>query len=278
MGKVLDIKALYESSKQKIKDKVSVLGPLTLASVRVGNNYSAEVYFSQQEKMASELGLRYLPVSFPGDAKLDEVLDKIKEFNEDDEIKGIVVNKPFPIKWKEEAVFSAISPSKDIEGLNPYNLGMLMMGKPGFVSPTVRSIIASLDITKTDLRGKDVTIIGSSVLIGKPLSIILANRMATVSVTHIATYEKGRIPFYVSNADILVSAVGKPGLIKGEWIKEGAIVIDVGIGEKDGRLSGDVEFEAACERASFITPVPGGIGKLTTVFLFENLINASDKN
>jgi len=274
MEKGLEVKRVYERLKEQIKDKVSALGQLTLASVRVGHDYSSGVYLLQQEKIALELGIDYLAVTLAPEAPLDKVLQKIEELNKDNSVAGIVLNKPFPAQWKEGAIFSAIDSQKDVEGVNPYNLGMLLIGKPKFISPTVMSVLEFLNIADVDLYGREVTIVGSSVLIGKPLAIILANDFATVSITHIATYEKGRLPFYINNADILISAVGKPCIIRGEWIKEGAVVIDVGVGQKDGKLTGDVEFDKAVQKASFITPVPGGVGKFTTLFLFENLIKA----
>jgi len=274
MEKGLEVKQVYEKLKEQIKREVSALGQLTLASVRIGHDYSSGVYLSQQEKIALELGIDYLAVTLTPEAPLDKVLQKIEELNKDNNVTGIVLNKPFPVEWKEGVIFSAIDSQKDVEGVNPYNLGMLLIGKPKFISPTVMSVLEFLNIADIDLYAREVTIVGSSVLIGKPLAIILANNFATVSITHIATYEKGRLPFYVNNADILISAVGKPYFIRGEWIKEGAVVIDVGVGQKDGKLTGDVEFDEAAQRASFITPVPGGVGKFTTLFLFENLIKA----
>jgi methylenetetrahydrofolate dehydrogenase (NADP+)/methenyltetrahydrofolate cyclohydrolase len=161
--------------------------------------------------------------------------------------------------------------------MNPYNLGLLFIGEPLFISPTVLSALEFIKMTGVKLYGKDVTIVGFSTLIGKPLALILGRRFATVSITHIATSESKHLPFYVKNADIVISAVGVPNLIKGTWLKKGVIAIDVGIGRKNSKIVGDIEFEGAKEKAAFITPVPGGVGKLTSLFLFNNLIDAYQK-
>ncbi|MCF7888356.1 MAG: bifunctional 5,10-methylenetetrahydrofolate dehydrogenase/5,10-methenyltetrahydrofolate cyclohydrolase, partial [Candidatus Omnitrophica bacterium] len=139
---------------------------------------------------------------------------------------------------------------------------------------TVLAVLATIESLDIDLYGKDITVVGFSTLIGKPLVLLLGQKFATVTITHIATYQKQRLPFYIKNADLLISAVGKPHFIKGEWIKKGAIVIDVGVSKKGSKVVGDIEFEQAIKKASFISPVPAGIGKLTSLFLFKNLLKA----
>ncbi|MBU2436200.1 MAG: bifunctional 5,10-methylenetetrahydrofolate dehydrogenase/5,10-methenyltetrahydrofolate cyclohydrolase [Candidatus Omnitrophica bacterium] len=276
MGKVLEAKQIYEELKQTLREKVKLLSPLTIASLRVGKSASCQVYFSKQKKIATDLGINYLPIELEDDATCAECIRKIKDLNKEAAITGIVVNKPFPSHWSEAAVFSAIEVKKDIEGMNPCNLGKLVMGEPLFIPPTVASILEFLKMSEVDLYGKKATVIGFSAIIGKPLSFLLANKFVTVSIAHIATYQKGDLPFYVKNADILISAVGQSQLIKGEWIKEGALVIDAGIAELEGKITGDVEFEQAKKKASFITAVPGGVGKLTSILLFKNLIKAAE--
>jgi len=159
--------------------------------------------------------------------------------------------------------------------MNLNNLGKFFTGQPQFISPTVSSIICMLNQCRVKFYGKKATVVGFSSLIGKPLALWLGNQFATVSITHIATYEAGDLEAYVKEADILISAAGVPDLIKGSWIKEGAIVIDAGTAQKCGKLTGDVEFNEAKKKASAITPVPGGVGKLTTLFLYHNLIIAA---
>jgi methylenetetrahydrofolate dehydrogenase (NADP+)/methenyltetrahydrofolate cyclohydrolase len=275
MAVILEAKKIGMSLKINLKQKIGDLAPLTLASLNVGGDYSTGVYLASQKKVAQELGVDYLSIELPEKISQNEVIDKIRELNKDNKVTGIIVNRPFPSHWKEEIIFDAIDYKKDIEGINAYNLGKLFLGKAIFISPTVLSVLEFLKSTGINLYGKEVVVIGFSAIIGKPLAILLGNMFATVNITHIGTYESGRLPFYVNNADIVISAVGKPHLIKGEWIKEDAVVIDVGTGEKDGKLTGDVEFDAAEEKASFITPVPGGVGKLTPLFLYHNLVIAA---
>ncbi|MBU2251537.1 MAG: bifunctional 5,10-methylenetetrahydrofolate dehydrogenase/5,10-methenyltetrahydrofolate cyclohydrolase, partial [Candidatus Omnitrophica bacterium] len=171
-----------------------------------------------------------------------------------------------------------IAPDKDIEGMNPYNLGRLALGNPLFIPPTVLSVLELIKFTGLALRGKKVTIIGASSIIGKPLALLLADKLATVTIAQIGTYEAGDLESYCRQADVLISAAGVPGLVKGDWIKKGAVVIDVGTAEKSSKISGDVEFEKAKESAAAITPVPGGVGRLTTLFLFDNLLRAERLN
>ncbi len=275
MAELLKAALVYDS----LKDEIKKNSPkhLGLASVRIGEDYASQVYFSQQEKLAKDVGIDYKSVHLPGHVTLKQLAKEVVALNDDKKIKGVVINKPFPREWREEDVFSLIDTAKDIEGMNPYNLGLLFTGRPRFISPTVRSVLKFIEISKVDLRGAEVTLVGASLLIGKPLAIILANLFATVRLTHVATFERAMLEHHVKAADVVVTSVGKPDLIKGAWIKKGAVVVDVGIGHKDGKICGDVEFDAACKHAAFITPVPGGVGRLTTLFLFENLLKAAGK-
>jgi len=277
MGKILDIKQIYDSLKEDLKDRASKMSSVSIASLKISQDYAADVYMSSQEKLAKELGINFILVDFSKDVSADKIIKKINELNTDDGISGIIVNKPFPDGILENTVFSAINPKKDIEGVNPLNLGVLFYKDPTFISPTVLSILLVIKYLDIDLYGKEVAIVGFSSLIGMPLSILLGRKLATLRITHIGTYDKDMLPTHIKNADLVISAVGKPHIIKGEWIKDNSIVIDVGMGKKDGKICGDVEFVAAKDKASFITPVPGGIGALTTLCLFENLIKAAEK-
>jgi len=274
MAEILAIEKFCEELQGRLKKERKSLGALKLASVSVGDNFATQSYLSSQRKVAQELEVEYLAVTLKEDVSWESALSKIQELNGDKEVTGIIINKPFPSSWKENAIFSALSFKKDIEGMSPYNLGRLLQKDPLFISPTALAVLECIKKSKLDLYGKEVTIVGFSSIIGKPLSVILADKFATVSITHIGTYEKGSLPAHIKAADIVISAVGKPHLIKGEWIKKGAVVIDVGVGQLKGKLVGDVEFEAANKKASLITPVPGGVGKLTTLFLFSNLFKA----
>lgn len=270
--KVLDASQVYERIKSQIEEQVKLLSPLTLASLVIGKNYSSDVYRSFQEKTATQLGIEYLRIEMDEDVSLKDVLAKIDSLNKDEKITGIVANKPFPKEFLEDDIFAAISPDKDVEGLNPYNLGKLFTPHAALISPTVLSILEFLKLSQIKLYGKEAVIVGFSTLIGKPLALLLAKEFATVTITHIATYEAGALASHVGRADIVVSAVGISDLIKGEWIKKGAVVIDVGVASRDGKMAGDIEFEEAKKRAAFITPVKGGVGKLTSIFLFYNLV------
>ncbi|UCC95328.1 MAG: bifunctional 5,10-methylenetetrahydrofolate dehydrogenase/5,10-methenyltetrahydrofolate cyclohydrolase [Candidatus Omnitrophota bacterium] len=284
MATILNSQDSYNVLEQELKRKLKFFPPLHLASVAIGEEYSTEVYRSSQLKVAERLGVEYRPVSLKRYISFKGFVAEIKKINDNRNVTGIIVNKPFP--WPEEEVFSLIDEAKDVEGVHPVNLGKLCIssktiadvGKDLFIPPTVRSILHVLSLSDLEnVYGKRVTIVGFSSLVGRPLALLLANAFATVSITHIATSQKGDLPGYVERADILISAVGKPHLIKGDWIKEGAVIIDVGVGKKDGKICGDVELQAAKKRASFISPVPGGVGKLTPLFLFDNLIKAAQR-
>ena len=258
----------------EIKTELTRMPKLCLASVVIGENIAAKSYCSVQEKIAKELGIEFCYHGFEADLPFKEFKNQIRNLNNTKEVTGIILNKPFPSNWSDADVFSLLSEDKDIEGMHPANLGRFFIGQPKFISPTALSVIEIIKESGVKLYGAKVTLVGFSSLIGRPLALWLGNEFATVSITHIATNEKGDIPSYVSSADIVISAVGKSEIIKGEWIKPGAVVIDVGVGHKDNKISGDIEFDKAKERAAFITPVPGGVGKLTTIFLCYNLVLA----
>ena len=274
MAIIFNARKIYDSLLAGIKAKLGDSLKLCLASVAIGQDSSAKSYRLAQKKLAEELAIEYRPLDLRSDISFPEFKSEIEKLNKDKDVTGIILNKPFPPEWNDADVFSLLSESKDIEGMHPANLGRFFLGQPRFISPTVLSVIEMLDESKVVLRGKRVSLIGFSLLIGRPLALWLGNKFATVSITHIATDEAGDLPSYIKSADIVISAVGKPGLINGEWIKKGAVVIDVGTGHKDDKISGDVEFDKAKKRAAFITPVPGGVGKLTTMFLFHNLVSA----
>lgn len=290
MAVVFDAQKEYDSLEKSLKLELKpFLNELCLASVAVGENYSTSLYRGSQQKIAKKLGIEYSPIDLKADISFEDFKSEIEALNDNKTVTGIIINKPFPSGWDEEGVFSLLAENKDVEGVHPANLGKLFIGDKAvasalgenpsaiLISPTVRSILRALNLSDSlgKLYGKKVAIVGFSLLIGKPLALLLANALATVTIAQIGTYEKGDLAECVSGADIVISAVGVPHLIKGDWIKKGAIVIDVGTGKKDGKLTGDVEFDAASKKAAFITPVPGGVGKLTTMFLYYNLIIAA---
>jgi len=270
MAVILQADKLCEGLKKQIKTDLESMGKLCLASLLIAK--SSSEYYQAQKKLAEELGVDFPAI--PPAVSLSDLKSKLEKLNNDPKVTGIILNKPFLQKWKEQEVFSLLSPDKDVEGMHPLNLGRFFSGESKLISPTASSVIELLRETKVELKAKRVVIVGFSSLIGKPLTLFLANEIATVTIVHRAT-KKEDLPFYIAGADILISAAGVPGLIKAEWIKKGAVVIDVGTGQRDGKTVGDVEFDKAKEKAAAITPVPGGVGKLTTMFLFHNLVVAA---
>jgi len=276
MNKKLDIRTirrrLESSLRRGLKNKRR---KLSLTALTVAGDRATASYIASQRKKAEELGIDYRLISFKRQTPLKVVLTKLRSLNRDRKTNGIIITRPFPASWDEFALCAHLDPRKDIEGLNPYNLGRILLGAPAFIPPTVRSVLEILKALKVNLYGKEVTVVGFSNILGKPLSILLADAFSTVTVTHIATYEKRNLPYHIKKAEVLITAVGKPHFIKGPWIKKGAIVIDVGMGKYKGVIAGDVEPHSAQKKASYITPVPKGVGSLTTLFLFDNLMKAA---
>ncbi len=259
-----DLKKEIESLKQKPK----------LVSIQVGENPASAVYIKSQKKNAENLGIEYELKTLGIGVIQDILIEEIESLNQDKGVSGIIVQLPLPKGIDHRLVMSAISPEKDAEGMHPENLGHVLLGDAKLAPCTAQAAMELIQSTGVKLYGKEAVIVGHSEIVGKPLSLLLLNKFVTTSVCHIATGERGVLPEHVKRAEILVVAVGKAGLVKGEWIKEGAIVIDVGINRVGDKLVGDVEFEKAKERAAFITPVPGGVGPLTVTMLMRNVVNA----
>jgi len=276
MSEIVNIRPLIDKLRISLISSGKNLAKKALAAVTVGCDHATCVYISSQQKLARELNVEYQLHELPENISQSRLEAKIHSLNLDPGVKGIIIHKPLPAEIDQFSLFSLISPDKDIEGVTPFNLGRIVLKQPQFIPPTVLSVLAIIDHSRIELYGRDIVLVGFSAHIGKPLSLILADRMATVNITHIATWEKGRLPDYIKQADVVISCVGKPGVISGDWIKPGAAVIDVGISRCNGKVTGDVEFEKAAEKASLITPVPGGVGPLTTWFLFKNFIEAED--
>lgn len=276
-AKILDGKKRAEEIKETIKQEIESLKAAynqapKLTVLQIGEAAVSSIYIKSQKRAAEEVGIEYELVNIDPTQTEDEVISTIKDLNSDHKVTGIIIQLPMPEKLDRGKIYSSISPLKDAEGLHPENLGRLFY-KDYRVGPSTPSAIMELiKLSRVDLYGKEVVIIGHSEIVGKPLSILLLNEFATVSVCHIATSKSGNLTAHVNRAEILIVAVGKPNLIKGQWIKEGAVVIDVGINRVGDKIVGDVEFESAKERASFITPVPGGVGPLTTAMLMRNCL------
>ncbi|MGS0763945.1 bifunctional 5,10-methylenetetrahydrofolate dehydrogenase/5,10-methenyltetrahydrofolate cyclohydrolase [Syntrophomonas curvata] len=245
-----------------------------LMTLEADDDTASKVYRDSQRRIAKRVGINYETIELSPATSQQRLLNYVDRINRDPFINGLIVNLPLPEHINTTAVQWSIARKKDVEGVTPCNLGGLFLGAEGLRPCTAQAILALIKSTGIDLRGKEVVMVGHSEIVGKPTALLLLHEDATVSVCHYATSQRGLLEEHVRNAEVLVVAVGKPGLIKGEWIKEGALVIDAGISTVDDRIVGDVEFESALKRASYITPVPGGVGAVTVAYLMKNTIEA----
>jgi methylenetetrahydrofolate dehydrogenase (NADP+)/methenyltetrahydrofolate cyclohydrolase len=274
--KLLEGKPIAETIKEEIKQKVQALkAKPVLASIMAGDNAGAAAYVKSQTKVAEQLGIQYQMHQLPEAITEKELIDFIGKLNTDPKVNGIIIQMPLPQQIDYKKISWFIQPDKDVEGMHPENIGRILFGKAQIIPCTAAAVMELVNNTRVDLYGKEVVVVGHSEIVGKPLSLLLLDKFATVTVCHIGTSKAGKLEEHVRKAEILIVAVGKAGLIKGEWVKEGAIVIDVGINRVGDKIVGDVEFEEASKRASWITPVPGGVGPLTVTMLMRNLVEAA---
>jgi methylenetetrahydrofolate dehydrogenase (NADP+)/methenyltetrahydrofolate cyclohydrolase len=277
MAEIIDGKAIAAKLREKIKAGTTELTAQGvtpgLAVVLVGEDPASRVYVSMKEKACAACGIFSDEHKLPADTSEEILLELIEKLNADSRIDGILVQLPLPKHIDEGKVLEAISPAKDADGFHPYNVGRLATGNPLFQPCTPYGVMKMLEETGVDLKGKNVVVVGRSNIVGKPVALMCLAAHATVTICHSRTVD---LPAKVAAADVVIAAVGIPEMIKGDWIKEGAVVIDVGVnrvGEK--KLVGDVEYEAACRKAAAITPVPGGVGPMTiTMLLFNTLESA----
>ncbi|MDX1320012.1 MAG: bifunctional methylenetetrahydrofolate dehydrogenase/methenyltetrahydrofolate cyclohydrolase FolD [Oceanospirillum sp.] len=278
-AKIIDGKQIAQNIRDSISEKVQqrvdnnqrVPG---LAVVLVGEDPASEVYVRNKKADCEKAGFKSFSYDMPATTSQDELLKLVDDLNNNPEVDGILVQLPLPAHLDSDLILERIQPNKDVDGFHPYNLGRLAQRLPVLRPCTPKGIITLLESTGVDMHGLKATIVGASNIVGRPMALELLLAGCTVTVTHRFTKNLQK---EVSEADVLVVAVGKPGLVKGEWVKEGAIVIDVGINrQKDGKLVGDVEFEPAAARASWITPVPGGVGPMTRAALLENTLQAAE--
>lgn len=257
---------------ENIKAREGVV--LRMACVMVGKDPSAEFYRRAQEKCALSLGIAFENVMLDAGAAESELLSKIKELSSDESpVHGLIIQLPLPSHMDVARLYPELNPKKDIEGIHPATLGYLVMRRAKLVPATALACLTLIDETGVDCRAKEVVIIGQSAIVGRPLQLLLGERRATTIVCNTGTPE-ARMAAFCRGADIVVACAGKPGMVKGDWIKPGAVVIDVGTSDVAGKITGDVEFEEARKKAKFITPVPGGVGPLTVLMLMKNLIAA----
>lgn len=243
-----------------------------LAVIMVGSDPASGVYVNNKRKACDEVGFVSKSYDLPASTSQNELLALVDKLNADNEIDGILVQLPLPAGLNAEQVLERIQPDKDVDGFHPYNIGRLVQRMPALRPCTPKGIMTLIESTKRPVKGLDAVIVGASNIVGRPMSLELLLAGCTVTTCHKFTQD---LRSHVQRADLLVVAVGKAAFIPGDWIKPGAIVIDVGINRKhDGTLVGDVDFEAACERAGWITPVPGGVGPMTVASLIENTLEA----
>lgn len=285
MAKLLDGKKATQKIKDEVKKEVLDIKKVfsktpVLACVCIGKTGSSDVYVKAQARAADEMGIGYRLVSLKEDISFQALVKEINILNNDHEVGAMIIQKPLPAHVDLFHIGEYIAPYKDAEGIHPLNLGNIVLDKDRICPPTAAACVNLLSSYKVfpDLIGKEVVIVGHSPNVGKPLSLMLLNALATVTVCHIGTSKANRLSEHVQRAEILIAAVGRPNVIKGEWVKEGAVVIDVGINCVGNKIVGDVEFEAAEKRASYITPVPGGVGPVTVAMLMKNSVKLARIN
>lgn len=266
---------IYDELREEIPQLILQTGRRpVLVSIYVGSHPAIEVYIRSQNRVARELGIEYRWYHLPDTAEEREVLHRLNQLNRDPEVTGIILQLPLPAHLRRSILVNAIDPLKDVDGTHPENVGAAVIGEMRIGSCTALAVMQLLEATGTEMEGKEAVIVGHSELVGKPVSLMLLDRLATVTLCHIATARRGLLADHVRRAEILVVAVGSPEVIKGEWIRSGAVVVDVGINQVGKRIVGDVEFAPAQERALYITPVPGGVGPVTVSMLMQNTVKA----
>ena len=276
MAQIIDGKKISTEIKDELREQVSALREqgvhICLAVIQVGSDPASGVYVGNKKKACAYIGIESLAYELPEETTEAELLELIGELNGRRDVNGILVQLPLPKHINEEKVTCAISPLKDVDGFHPANVGALCIGRPGFVSCTPAGIIELLKRSGVEISGRECVVIGRSNIVGKPMSLLLLRENGTVTVAHSRTKELQSV---TRRADILVVAVGKPRMITGEYVKEGAVVIDVGIHRNEqNKLCGDVDYESVEPKCSAITPVPGGVGPMTIAMLMKNCVES----
>ena len=278
-AQIIDGKSIALSVRQGLEPRVEVLKAkgITpgLTVVVVGDDPASAIYVRNKERASQKLGMNGTVLRMPGETTQEELLTVVRKLNSDDSIHGILVQLPLPAHIDEHAILREIDPDKDVDGFHAMNAGRLLNGEKGFVACTPKGVMRLLETTGVDLNGKNAVVVGRSNIVGKPMALLLLQKNCTVTIAHSRTRNLADV---TRSADILVVAVGRAGMIKGDMIKPGAIVMDVGINRVDGKVVGDVDFESAKEVASYITPVPGGVGAMTIAMLMENAVEAAENH
>lgn len=281
MATIIDGKVISSQIKDELREKVAEYKAqgieITLAVIQVGNDPASSVYVGNKKKACENIGINSLAYELPEDTTEEQLLEIIEELNNRDDVNGILVQLPVPKHINEDKIIQAISPLKDVDGFHPQSVGALNIGQPGFVSCTPAGVIELLKRSNVEIAGKECVVVGRSNIVGKPMSALLLRENGTVTITHSRTKDLAEV---TKRADILVVAIGKPKFITKEYVKEGAVVIDVGIHRlgtsESGKsiLCGDVDYDDVFDHVSAITPVPGGVGPMTIAMLMYNCVKA----
>lgn len=280
MAKIIDGKKISQEIKDELKEKVAKLKEegttICLAVIQVGNNPASTVYVGNKKKACAYVGMESLAYELPEETTEQELLDLVQQLNEKKEVNGILVQLPLPKHIDEDKVIRAIRPEKDVDGFHPQSVGALSIGQKGFVSCTPAGIIQLLKRSGIEIAGKECVIIGRSNIVGKPMALLLLREDGTVTICHSRTKDLKAV---TKRADILIVAIGKAKFVDADYVKEGAVVIDVGMNrDENGKLCGDVDFAAVEGKASAITPVPGGVGPMTIAMLMNNCVESALMN
>jgi len=280
MAKIIDGKAISLAIKDELKEKVAEYKnkgiDITLAVVKVGNDPASAVYVRNKEKACEYVGINSRTLALPEETTQEELLNIVRELNEDDTVNGILVQLPLSKHIDESEILLAINSTKDVDGFHPVNVGKMVIGEDTFLPCTPAGIIEMLKRSDIDIEGKECVVIGRSNIVGKPMSLLMLKENATVTIAHSRTKDLKEV---TKRADILVAAIGKPKFVTADYVKEGAVVIDVGMDrDENGKLCGDVDFESVEPKVSAITPVPGGVGPMTVTMLLVNCLRSVELN
>lgn len=280
MAKIIDGKQISLDIKNELKEKVAKYKEqgieITLAVVKVGNDPASAVYVRNKEKACEYVGINSKTLALPEETTEEELLDVVKELNEDKNVNGILVQLPLPKHIDESKVLLTIDSTKDVDGFHPVNVGKMVIGEDTFLPCTPAGIIEMIKRTDIDIEGKECVVIGRSNIVGKPMAMLMLKENATVTIAHSRTKDLKEV---TKRADIIVAAIGKAKFVTADYVKEGTVVIDVGMDrDENGKLCGDVDFESVSKVASAITPVPGGVGPMTVTMLLVNCLRSVELN
>ena len=279
MAQIIDGKKISQDIKDELKEKVTALKDtgteVALAVIQVGNDPASSVYVRNKKKACEYIGIRRLSYELPEETTEDALIELIEKLNKDETVNGILVQLPVPKHIDPDKIIRTISPEKDVDGFHPQNVGKLVIGEEGFVSCTPAGVIQLLKRSGIEISGKNCVVVGRSNIVGKPMALLMLRENATVTIAHSKTKNLKEL---CQTADILIVAIGKPQFITADYVKEGAVVIDVGIHrDENNKLCGDVRYEEVAEKASAITPVPGGVGPMTIAMLMSNCVESLNR-